>query len=457
MMASTGGGGRGTLKKTGNRESEMGNRWRAVVRSHALILHVGRGIFCTANCGRASCLCGFVQGGFSARGMDSGGFPPLRSASESIWIFGMGAEEEIAVTIWGQYKADNFRLIRRICMLRALRSSFFISVVLMSVLAYCALPSWAKDKQANDYPLSGKVLSSSSKGAHSYQVETDSKIYLMLCERVKGFHMGLPECKVDDRPIANGDKVQFRVDGDFAYMPVVNGAEDELRILTTELKVIPPLPPIAAGENGKGSKGDERGMVIGSGMHIAGQKHVAWSTDPSSVQRPFFSAGAPGLAPAPGIAMATPSAPVMAAGPVMAIPVTGGAPVMMMPTGPVGGGPVMGVPVTGGAPVMGMPTGPVMGMPMGGAPMGAAHAGGGGGGPVWVHLLRVRAGEKIYQLECSAKPCEVDKKEIGLGDTLVIRAEKKWAYVSLGANGGGKEQKLRILSETEEDDASDGK
>ncbi|MFY9855056.1 MAG: hypothetical protein WAK26_14390 [Terracidiphilus sp.] len=337
-------------------------------------------------------------------------------------------------------------------MLRIRRSFSFTVVVLSSVLPFSVLPSWAKDKQANDYPLSGKVLSSSSKGAHSYQVETDSRIYLMLCEKAKGFHMGLPECKVDDRPIANGDKVQFRVDGDFAYMPVAKGAEDELRILTTELKVIPPLPPPTAGANGAGSKDDERGVVIGTGMHIMGQKHVAWSTDPSSVGRPFFSAGAA----APGIAMATPSAPVMATGPVMAIPVTGGAPVMMMPTGPVGGGPMMGVPVTGGAPVMGMPTGPVMGMPMGGAAFGAAHAGG-GGGPVWVHLLRVKAGGSIYQLECSRKPCEVDKKEIGLGDTLVIRAEKKWAYVSTGDGSGRKEQKLRILGETEEEDASDGK
>lgn len=319
-------------------------------------------------------------------------------------------------------------------MLRSLRRFSFIGVVLLSVVAFCLLPLWAKDKQANDYPLSGKVLSSSSKGSHAYQVETDSRIYLMLCEKVKGFHMSLPECKVDDRPIADGDTVQFRVDGDFAYMPVAKGAEDGLRILTTELKVIPPLPPATASEKSEGSKDDERGMVIGTGMHIRGQKHVAWSTDPSSVKRPFYNGGSS-------------SGPVMATGPVMAIPVTGGAPVMMMPTGPIGAGVVTGIPVTGGA--------PMVGVPVGGAPMGA-HAGG-GGPPPWVHLLRVKAGGNIYQLECSVKPCEADKTEIGLGDTVVIRAEKKWAYVSLGANGGGKEQKLRILSETEEDDAADDK
>jgi hypothetical protein len=340
-------------------------------------------------------------------------------------------------------------------MSRTLQSSTFSRIVLSGVLVFCLLPSWAKDKQATDYPLSGKVLSSSSKGMHSYQVATDTRIYLLLCERAKGFHMGLPVCKVGDQPIAAGDTIQFRVDGDRAYLPVANG-EDELRVLTTEYKAIPPLPAPAASD-GKGSNAaGERGLVIGTGMHIAGQKQVGWSTNPSSVNPTVFN----GAGPAQGIAMATPSAPVIATGPVMAIPATGGAPVMVMPTGPTGGGIVTGVPVTGGASVIGMATGPVMGMPIGGAPMGAAHAGGvavGGSGPAWVHILRVKADKTIYLLECSAKPCEVDKKKIALGDTLVIRAEKKWAYVSFGTGSGGKEQKLRILSETEDDAASNTK
>ncbi|MFZ1084750.1 MAG: hypothetical protein WAN35_07295 [Terracidiphilus sp.] len=302
------------------------------------------------------------------------------------------------------------------------------------------------------------MLASSAKGAHSYQLATDSKIYLMMCERVSGFHWGVAECKVGDTPIAVGDTVQFRVDGDRAFMPDVKG-EEELRILTTEFKVIPPLTPPAAGESSKDARG-ERAQVIGTGMHIAGQKLVGWSTTPSAFNRPAFGLGAPSMA-MPGIAMATPSAPVIATGPVMAMPVTGGAPVMVMPTGPVGGGPVMGIPMTGGAPVMAMPTAPVIGVPIGGAPMGAAHAGvapmGGGGPPPWVHLLRLRAGEKIYQLECSVKPCEADKKPIELGDTLMIRVEKKWAYLSTGDNNGGKETKFRILGETEDEPAPDTK
>lgn len=238
--------------------------------------------------------------------------------------------------------------------------------------------------------------------------------------------MSMPECKVDDRPIVDGDTVQFRVDGDLAYMPGVKGSEGKLRILTSELKVTPPLPPPAASE-GKGSNpADERGQVIGTGMHMLGQKQQAWSTDPSSVKRPSYNGASSG--------------PAMATGPVMAVPVTGGPPVMVMPTGPVGGGVVTGVPVTGGPPIVGMPTGPV----------GGAHTGG-GGPPPWVHLLRVRAGNQIYQLECDARPCENDKTRFGLGDTILIRTEKKSAYVSSDTGTAAKEQKFRILDKTELD------
>jgi hypothetical protein len=340
-------------------------------------------------------------------------------------------------------------------MARVLRSFLFFSVVFAGVLTFCLSPAWAKDRQDTNYPLSGKVLTSSSKGAHSYQVATDSRIYLLLCDRVKGLHMGMPVCKIDDKPIAGGDTVQFRVDGDWAYMPAAKGEEEGLRILTTELKVIPPLPAPAAGESGKGANpAGERAMVIGAGMHIRGQKPVAWSTDPSSVKTSNFRGGYGGPAMVTGPVMASPGTPVMPIGPVMATPVTGGPPVMVMAAGPVTGGIVTGV-ATGGGLVTGVATGPVMGMPVGGARAGAPM--GGGGPPPWVHLLRVQAGDKIYQLECSVKPCEVDKKEIELGDTLVIRAEKKWAYVSSGAESGGKEQKFRILSETEDDTASDTK
>lgn len=319
-------------------------------------------------------------------------------------------------------------------MSRILRNLSFFVFFLAGILASCLLPLWAKDKPADDYSLSGKVLSVSPKGMHWYQVSTDSRVYLLLCERVKGFHLGLPECKVDDRPIAAGDTIRFRVDGDWAYAPDAKGAEQQMRILTAELKTIPPLPPPTAGESGPGSNSGERGMVIGNGMHVAGQKQVAWSINPSSdnVTTPHVAL------PGPGITMAGSSAPAISTGPVMAIPATGGAPVLVTPTAPMAGGVVTGIPVTGGA--------PVVGVPVGGASAANHGAVGGRGGPAWVHILHVQAGKTSYSLECSVKPCEIDKKQIELGDTLMIRTEKHWAYVSFGA---GKEQKLRIVGEQE--------
>lgn len=339
-------------------------------------------------------------------------------------------------------------------MSRTVRRFSSLSIALSCVLAFGLLPSWAKDKDAPDYPQSGRVLSSSSKGMHSYQVETDSRIYLLLCEEVKGVRVDLPECLVDDKPIAAGDTVKLRVDGDWAYMPVADG-EDKLRILATELKVIPPAP--AASDNPKASiPGAERGMVIGTGMHDIGQKQMAWSTNPSPLGRLGFG----GSAPASGLAMASPGAPVIATGPVMAVPVTGGAPVMVMPTGPTGGGVTTGVPVTGGAPVTAVATGPVMGIPIGGARRGAFRPGGpamDGEGPTWVHTLRVQSGKNIYQLECSATPCEVDATQIELGDTLVIRVDKNWAHVSFSTDRHGKEQKIRILGDSDKDATPDAK
>jgi hypothetical protein len=61
--------------------------------------------------------------------------------------------------------------------------------------------------------------------------------------------------------------------------------------------------------------------------------------------------------------------------------------------------------------------------------------------------MRVRVGENIYQLECSANSCELDNKQIELGDTLVIRVENKWAYISTGSGSGAKEQKFRIVTD----------
>ncbi len=330
-----------------------------------------------------------------------------------------------------------------------LRTFLCLSLVASSFCPVGALALSGKEKAPIEYPESGKVIANPPKRRDFYQIETVNALYLLQYTKTTGFHLGSGEFNFNGKPVEIGDTVQFRVEGEWAYIPAANGEEGKLQIFTAELKTIPPAAPSPVSPSASGqstSRSAPEAIVTGSGIHIMGQKQVGWSTNPSSVGTASFSA--PRFAPP--IAAASPSAPVIATGPVMAIPATGGAPVLVTPTGPVGGGVVTGIPVTGGAPIVGIPTGPVMGAPMG-APR---PGGGGGGGPRWVHLLRLQSGNKMFQLECSRKPCEIDKKQIELGDTLTLRTEKKWAYVSFVQGSGTKEQKLRILSETEGEAAS---
>ncbi|MFZ1918267.1 MAG: hypothetical protein WAU58_11885 [Terriglobales bacterium] len=339
-------------------------------------------------------------------------------------------------------------------MSRALLKSFLSGVVLLAAITSCVVQSPAEDKPADKYNVRGSVLTVVSRHGHFYQVATDSRIYLLMCTKVKTFQFGEPECKTGDKPIAPGDTVHFRVDGDWAYMPIISeGAEEQLRIFTTELKVIPALPAPASAANASpantssgnatgSNQTSEPGLVIGTGLHVKGQSGVGWSTAPTSPMASLVASS---------ISTASAATPVVATAPVTAIPVTGGPPVVVMPTGPTTGGVVTGVPVTGGAPITAVPTAPVMGVPASGAHPGggATIMIGGGGKPQWVHVLRIQTAGKIYQLECSSKPCMVANKEIELGDTLVLRADKKHAYVSAGPQGSGAEQEYKVLSVTE--------
>jgi len=75
----------------------------------------------------------------------------------------------------------------------------------------------------------------------------------------------------------------------------------------------------------------------------------------------------------------------------------------------------------------------------------------GGGAPQWVHVLRIQTAGKIYQLECSGKPCAITNKEIALGDAVTLRADKKHAYLSFSATGQAQsgEQEFKILEVTD--------
>jgi len=324
-------------------------------------------------------------------------------------------------------------------MARSLLRPFLFAIFILAAVATCVLPSPADDKPADKYDQAGSVLSTVDKHGHFYQISTDSKIYLFLCTKVKGLQFGEPECKVGDKPIATGDTVHFRIDGDWAYMLPLSGEfmEQKLRILATELKVTAPLPPAPAAPSGNAANSTtESAVVVGTGTHIKGQKSGGfWSTNRTPS--------------APAITTASPGTPVMATAPVTAVPVTGGPPVTVMPVGPTTGGVVTGVPVTGGPPITAIPTAPVTGVPVGGAPAGGGTVVMGRSAPQWVHILRIRTAGKIYQLECSSRPCELGNKEVALGDSLTLRLDsKKRAYLSSGA-AGSSEQEFKLLDVTD--------
>ena len=328
-------------------------------------------------------------------------------------------------------------------MARSLLRSFLFAIAALAAILTLALASKADDKPTDRYTETGSVLSTVSKHGHFYQIATDSKIYLLLCTKVKALQFGEPECKAGGKPIATGDTIYFRIDGDWAYMPPLSGEFDEekLRILATELKVTPPLPAAPAGSaapSGTAANSTtESGVVVGTGTHVKGQKGGgSWSTARTLS--------------APAIATASPATPVMATAPITAVPVTGGAPVTVMPVGPTTGGVVTGVPVTGGPPITAIPTAPVTGVPVGGPPAGGGMVVGGRAVPQWVHILRIQTAGKIYQLECSSKPCALANKEIALGDALTLRIDnKKHAFLSSTSQGSPAEQEYKLLEVTD--------
>jgi len=300
-------------------------------------------------------------------------------------------------------------------------------LLLLSAIFSFVFPALADDTPAPQFDKTGSVLSVINKHGHFYQIATDDRIYLFLCTKVKSIQFGMPECKLDNKPIATGDTVHFRIDGDWAYMPPApNETEQKLRIMATELKTIPPLPPAPPADTDKKSKTTpEAGVVIGTAMQVHGQGGGTWSTAPGA-----------------------PAASTMSTGPVVATPVTGGPPVVVTPVSPNTGGVVTGVPVTGGPPIVAVP---VSGPPAGAAPGASAPVMMGGGAPQWEHVMRIQTTSKIYQLECSSKPCKIANKEVSLGDSVSFRVDKKWAYIASQPSATAplpEPQRYRILGVT---------
>jgi hypothetical protein len=151
-----------------------------------------------------------------------------------------------------------------------------MSVVVMSILAGIAFAT----KEPKTYSEEGRVIgtgtkehtrtdgsifgspgggtngsvSSRSKYTHTYKVQTATKIFEMDCGKEAVFHSTGAECLAGSKPIQVGDVLHFRIDKDYAYIPLLDSTgtqtgEEKLRILSAEAaepkKETSALPPQA--------------------------------------------------------------------------------------------------------------------------------------------------------------------------------------------------------------------
>jgi hypothetical protein len=219
-----------------------------------------------------------------------------------------------------------------------------MSILLLNPLAIglavgCALladvaPLRADNK--HDYPETGTVISTIADHGEVYKIETADKIYQMVCGNGGALQSIPPQCDISGKLISVKDTVHFRIedgdDEDLAYIPASGNREEKLRILSTELKVLPPQPAtsnLSAGENC---------AVLGRGMDLAPWRY--------------------GLGGA---------STVIPTGPFTAVPVTGGPPVQVIAGGPYTEGVITGVSTTSGRPVTAIPVESVPGIPIDGS------------------------------------------------------------------------------------------
>ncbi|MFP5277670.1 MAG: hypothetical protein ACLGPM_11170 [Acidobacteriota bacterium] len=256
------------------------------------------------------------------------------------------------------------------------------------------------------YPESGIVAQITTEDGTVYTIQTADKTYRMQCVWASLFQFTPPLCTIAGRPIAVDDTIHFRVDREgssIARIAAPGRGEEKLLILSTELTAPPRLPAST------GAGGAESCAVVGNGVERGDVQKMVQSRTSSSM---------------PG-------------GPVTAIPVTGGPPVLMTPTGPADGGVVTGVPVTGGAPVTAVPVAPVE-TGSSGPPTMVTET-------TWTPFLRVQTARRIFELACPSRPCWVKDRAPMLGNLLTIRVKNNKAYLAWGTAGPKGEQGFRIL------------
>lgn len=253
------------------------------------------------------------------------------------------------------------------------------------------LPSRSGAESAPLYDRSGTVTSVVHHAGWIYRIQSDENAYTMVCGKSR---MRAVRCDWNGHFIAVGDSVRFRLKGTTAYLPSGAHTEERLFVTMTEFVQLRPLPVVPEGYVGA--------VVSGQGVSFDDQ----------------------------------PSGTVFASAPTSdntGIPVTGGAPVTVIPVAPSAGPVITGVPVTGGAPITAIDVS---------AP--ASMAASSASSPQPIHVLRVQSVGKIYDLACAERNCTLQGREIGMGDPLALRFEKKRVYVSRA--GTTAERRFSILA-----------
>ena len=317
-----------------------------------------------------------------------------------------------------------------------------IALAASSAVLLGVLPLHADNK--HHYPEAGTVISvATTDQGHVYTIETGGRIKRVECVKANLFQSTPSQCEVSGRPVAVNDSIHFRlddIDDDIAYIPANGDREEKLLILSTELKVLPPLPPPLDPSAG------ESCAVLGIGKDLVERQYTV----------SLGSSAAPlsGMADASITAPATSASPVMPAGPVTAVPVTGGPPVPVIATAPVTGGVITGVSVTGGPPVTAVPVAPVTGTPTSSTtPPDSVLANANStsttttvGESEWVHFLRVQTEGRVYKLACPTRYCWLNDRAPQLGDLLTIRIKGNAAYISWRPPGPKGKHRFAILS-----------
>jgi hypothetical protein len=124
------------------------------------------------------------------------------------------------------------------------------------ILTVAVLSGAAFAKETKTYPESGKVIGigqnehtkthpvtgnnmgggSYSVYSHTYKIETETKIYEMDCGKTPMvFGSTGKECG-GDKPLQIGDVIRFRVEKGTARIPLSDGSEQKLRVLSEEAK-----------------------------------------------------------------------------------------------------------------------------------------------------------------------------------------------------------------------------